>query len=104
MTSDAVVDPAVRRIADRLREHRAELDRLGVESLALFGSAARGEQGPGSDLDFVVQFRGKPTFAAYADLLLLLEEWFGCPVDLITHKSIRPEIRPQIERDSITVA
>jgi predicted nucleotidyltransferase len=35
---------------------------------------------------------------------LLLEELFGCPVDLITHKSIRPEIRPQIERDSIAVA
>ena len=43
-------------IPTRLREHRADLERLGVKSLALFGSAARGESEPDSDVDLLIEF------------------------------------------------
>ena len=39
-----------------LTEHRAELEELGVKSLSLFGSAARGETTSGSDVDLLVEF------------------------------------------------
>ena len=42
-----------------IREHRAELDALGVRSLAIFGSVARGEAGPDSDYDFLVVVKRK---------------------------------------------
>jgi predicted nucleotidyltransferase len=40
-----------------LREHRSDLERLGVKSLALFGSAARGEAREDSDVDLLVEFQ-----------------------------------------------
>ena len=41
-----------------LREHRAELDAMGVRSLSIFGSVARDEAGPESDVDLLVEFDG----------------------------------------------
>jgi predicted nucleotidyltransferase len=43
-------------VSARLREHRATLEKLGVKSLASFGSLARGEVGPESDADLLVEF------------------------------------------------
>ena len=46
-------------ILDAIECHRREITRFGVRRLALFGSSARGEQTPDSDLDFVVEFQTK---------------------------------------------
>ena len=43
-------------VSARLREHHSILEKLGVKSLALFGSLARGEVGPESDVDLLVEF------------------------------------------------
>ena len=91
-------------VRNLLSANRAELERLGVETLALFGSAARGEERPDSDLDFVVRFTGTATFARYMDLRFLLEELLGHPVDLVTWKGVRPEIRESVEREAVRVA
>ena len=45
-----------REVIDKLAPHMAELRQMGVSSLALFGSAARGESGVGSDLDLLIAF------------------------------------------------
>ena len=87
-----------------LTGRKAELDRLGVASLAVFGSVARDEAGPESDIDILVEFRGAATLAGFVDLKSLLETTFGRRVDLVTQKSLRKRLRPAIEKDAVRVA
>jgi len=83
-----------------LAENRERILGLGVRTLALFGSAARGEATDGSDLDFVVEFDRK-TFSNYMGLKELLEEVFGCPVDLVIRSAIKPRLREPILSDAV---
>lgn len=78
--------------------------RFGVKTLALFGSAARDEMRDTSDIDLLVQFAGPATLDSYMDLKFYLEEVLGRPVDLVTDKGLRQEIRPAVEREAIRVA
>ena len=73
---------------------------FGVRSLSLFGSSARGEDTPESDLDFVVEFQTK-SFDSYMDLKLFLEELFERPVDLVLVDGIKPGLRTAILREAI---
>ena len=75
-----------------------------MASLEIFGSAARGEFGPGSDVDLLVRFHGPATFDRYMDTKLLLEDALGCRVDLVTEAAVREELRSQVERDLLRVA
>lgn len=85
-----------------LAEHREELhDRFGVNSLALFGSAVRNEATPGSDIDILVRFDGPATSSRYFGVQFYLEDLLGKPVDLVTDKALRPELRPFIEQEAI---
>ena len=93
-----------REIQESLREQQAELKRLGVQRLALFGSAAREEATDDSDLDFLVEFTGPATFNCYMDLKFLLEDLFGRRVDLVTRQALRAELRPTVEKEAINVA
>ncbi|HEB77009.1 MAG TPA: DNA polymerase subunit beta, partial [Methylothermaceae bacterium] len=77
--------------------------RFGVKSLALFGSTARDTAGPDSDLDILVVFDGPATTSRYFGLQFYLEDLFGVPVNLITDKALRPELKPFVERDAIYV-
>ena len=78
--------------------------RYGVKRLALFGSAARDELGASSDVDVLVEFDGPATFNAYMDLKFYLEDLLGRPVDLVTNKALREELRPYVEKEMIRVA
>ena len=91
-------------IRHAVTERKAELDRLGVASLAVFGSVARDEAGPESDIDILVEFRGAATLARFMDLKSLLETTFGRRVDLVTKKALRERLRPVIEKDAVRVA
>ena len=88
-----------------LQEHKDELQRrFGVKFLALFGSVARGEAGPESDVDFLVEFEGAASFDRYMDLKFFLEDLLGRPVDLVTRKALKPRLRPYVEKEAIRVA
>jgi uncharacterized protein len=78
--------------------------RFGVRQLRLFGSTARDEAREDSDVDILVEFEGPATFRGYFDLLHYLEEQFGKPVDLVTEKGLRKEVRAYVEKDAIRVA
>lgn len=92
-------------VLNLLREHADELRaRFGVSSIALFGSHARDEAGPDSDVDLLVDFEGEVTFGGYMGLIDYLEELFGVGVDLVTVGSLKPRVRPYVERDLIHVA
>lgn len=87
-----------------LEEHRDEWERFGVRSLMLFGSAARGEMHPGSDVDILVEFEGPGTFDRYMDLKFTLEALLGRPVDLVTPRALKPRMRPYVEKEAIRVS
>lgn len=78
-------------------------ERFGVTRLALFGSTARGEARPDSDVDVVVGFDGPATSARYFGVQFYLEDALGCAVDLVTEKAMRPELKPFIEREAVNV-
>lgn len=87
-----------------LRDHKAILrQRFGAADLALFGSTARGEAAADSDMDILVRFDGPATSARYFGLQFYLEDLTGIPIDLVTDKALRPELRPYVEREAIRV-
>jgi predicted nucleotidyltransferase len=87
-----------------LSQHRAHLvSQFGVTGLALFGSTARDSATEHSDVDVLVSFDGPATSARYFGVQFYLEDLFGCPVDLITDKALRPQLRPYVERDAVHV-
>ena len=78
-------------------------NRFGVVNLALFGSLARDEAHPGSDVDVMVSFDGPSNSQRYFGVQFYLEDALGCPVDLVTEKALRPELRPFIEQEAVNV-
>jgi predicted nucleotidyltransferase len=88
-----------------LRGMKATLrHRFGVTALYAFGSVARGEAGPGSDIDLMVEFDGPATFARFMDLKALLEDTVGVPVDLVTRSAVRSQLRARVEAEARRVA
>ena len=88
-------------ILTRLKSELAS--RFGVKRLALFGSTVRNQASPDSDIDIIVEFDGPSTSKNYFGVQFLLEDEFGHPVDLVTEKAMRPELRPYIEREAVNV-
>ncbi len=77
--------------------------RYGVIQLALFGSTARNAARPGSDIDLLGFFDGPATSDRYFGVQFYLEDLLGCPIDLVTDKALRAELRPFIEREAVRV-
>jgi len=87
-----------------LTEHKPELmRRFGVTDLALFGSTIRDAAGEDSDVDILVAFDGPATSERYFGVQFYLEDLLGHPVDLVTDKALRPELRPYVEREAVHV-
>ncbi len=87
-----------------LAEHKPELiKRFGITDLALFGSTVRDEARPDSDIDVLVSFDGPATSKRYFGVQFYLEDLMGSPIDLVTDKALRPQLKPYIERELIHV-
>jgi len=87
-----------------LTEHKPILaQRFGVARLALFGSVVRDAAKEGSDVDVLVAFDGPATSARYFGVQFYLEDLLQSPVDLVTEKALRPELRPFIEKEAVHV-
>ena len=87
-----------------LAQHKAHLaSRFGVVKLALFGSTARDCATEESDVDILVGFDGPATSARYFGVQFYLEDLLGRPVDLVTDKALRTELRPFVEREALHV-
>lgn len=87
-----------------LRRHKPEIaDRFGVANLAIFGSTARDEATEDSDLDVLVSFEGKANSRRYFGLQFFLEDLLARPVDLVTDRALRAELKPYIGQDLLNV-
>ena len=83
-----------------LQKNQEQIKALGVRRLGLFGSFARGEQGPSSDVDVLVDFvPGRKGFDNFIRLVFLLEELLQRRVELVTPESLSPYIGPHILRE-----
>lgn len=92
------------RFLQQLATSKAELAlRFGVTRLALFGSVARDDERADSDVDVLVAFDGPATSSRFFGVQFFLEDLFGRPVDLVTERALRPELRTNIEREAIHV-
>jgi predicted nucleotidyltransferase len=68
----------------------------GARNVRVFGSAARGEAKPGSDLDFLVELEPGRSLLDQAALVLDLEELLGCKVDVVTEVGLYWPLRRRI--------
>ncbi len=85
---------------DACRRIIAILEPYGVRRIALFGSRARGDHHPGSDLDLLVRFERTPSLLCLGDLEERLGEALGTRVDLVTERSLSPYIRDSVLREA----
>jgi uncharacterized protein len=90
-------------IIDRLREHERALRERGVVHAALFGSRARGDDRPNSDIDIMVEIEPQANIDLfeYVGIKHYLEDLFGAGVDVSNRDYLRPQVRPRAEREAI---
>jgi uncharacterized protein len=86
-----------------LRAHQAELQRRGVRHAALFGSVARGDAGPESDIDIAIDLdeEAVPDLFAYAGMKRYIAGLFPGPVDVVDRAALRPGVRSLSAADLI---
>jgi uncharacterized protein len=81
--------------------HREQLQKMGVKSLQLFGSVARDEAGPDSDVDFLVEFNQPVGLFEFIEVRLYLGDILGCSVDMGTQDTLREHLREPVLKDLI---
>lgn len=89
----------------RLKRHAEPVRALGATSLYLFGSVARGDAQPGSDLDLFIDYDRDSRFNAF-DLVGIkqyLERALGVDVDVTTRDGLHPMLRSDIEKSAVRV-
>lgn len=95
---------SVEEIIAILRDHKEELARkFGVKELAIFGSYARGEPTPESDLDLLVEFTEPPGLFRFLELERYLSELLEERVELVSRQALKPHIGQRILRETIAV-
>jgi uncharacterized protein len=92
---------------DILRQKREDIRRIaakhGVSRIRVFGSVARGQAKPDSDLDLLIDVG--PTTSSWfpAGLILDLENLLGCRVEVVTEKGLNPQLREQVLREAMPI-
>jgi predicted nucleotidyltransferase len=88
-------------VLDTLNAHRDRLSEFAVKALFLFGSVARDEATPESDVDVLVAFDRPVRLFTLLGLKAYLEELLGCSVDVGTPSSLRPHLREAVLKEAI---
>jgi uncharacterized protein len=86
-----------------LRAHQAELRRRGVRHAALFGSIARAESKRTSDIDILIELDPQALVGLfeYVAITQYLADLFPVCVDIANRSSLKPLVRPSVERDAL---
>jgi predicted nucleotidyltransferase len=96
--------PTRESVVAELKKHQDEIRNFGVRSLALFGSVARNEATPESDIDLLVTFKDSVTSDGFFGVKFFLEDLLGRRIDLVTDSALREPLRTTIERELVNVA
>ena len=88
-----------------LKEKRGEIlqvaARYGAQNVRVFGSVARGDADPDSDVDFLVEFRPGCTLLGHSALIRELESLLRRKVDVVSDRGLRQRIRDRILREAV---
>ena len=79
------------------------LKRRGARKIAIFGSYARGEEAPDSDVDVIVEFSGRKSLLDIVGIEQELSDELGNKVDLLTEKSISPYLIDRIRNEMVVI-
>src|SRR5260370_30618437 len=90
-------------IIEKLKEREADLRAQGVAHAALFGSVARGDDDPDSDIDILVDLDPAivVTIFDYAGVKDFIADMFDRPVDVVSRESLKPRLPPKATADAI---
>jgi uncharacterized protein len=75
----------------------------GARNVRVFGSLARGDGGPGSDVDLLVDFEAGRSLFDLASLSMDLEKTLGCKVDVVSSRGLRHRLKDEVMRDAIAL-
>ncbi|MPY92731.1 MAG: nucleotidyltransferase [Acidimicrobiia bacterium] len=89
---------ALRQVSDQLTEAAA---RRGATNLRVFGSVARGEATPSSDLDLLVDLEPGRSLVDLGGLLMDLSDLLGVEVDLVTEAGLKPRVRDRVLAEAV---
>jgi predicted nucleotidyltransferase len=95
--------PDLATVLGRLRARADELRQRGVTALWVFGSVARGEARPGSDVDLLAELDPytRLSLVGFASLRAVLSDILGVPADLVERGTLRPAARQAAEREAV---
>ena len=91
------------KVLEIIQLHQAQLQELGVKSLGLFGSVAREQAKPDSDVDFLVEFSKPIGFFDFFRVQHYLEDILGCNVDLGTFDALKEHLRKPVSQELVRV-
>lgn len=88
-----------------LKDKRAQILAIaaqhGAHNVRIFGSVARGEARADSDIDFLVDLEKGRSLLDLGGLLMDLQDFLGCRVDVATEKGLRQRIRERILQEAV---
>ena len=87
-----------------IAQHQGDLARFKVKSLAIFGSVARDEARPDSDIDLLVEFSVPVGIFEFIDLKEYLESILKVRVDLATEPALKKQLKAQILKEAVRAA
>jgi predicted nucleotidyltransferase len=105
LDEEAREPPALGAVLRKLRDAEAALRQEGVSGIWVFGSVARGEARPDSDVDLALEFDPdrRPTLFTLGRLHELVEALLGTKVDLGLRRDLRPHVAKAFEHDAVRV-
>ena len=92
-----------RQIIETLRQHEDELHRQGVAHIALFGSAARGDARPDSDIDILIDLDPDARLSVfdYVGLKDYIAGLFEADVDVVNREGLKPYLKPAVLAETV---
>lgn len=75
----------------------------GAHDVRVFGSVARGDAGPQSDVDFLVRFQDGRSLLDHGGLLMDLQDLLSCEVDVVSEGGMRPRFRDRVMKEAIAL-
>lgn len=88
-----------------LRKKKRDIEHIaqkhGAYNIRIFGSVARGEAHPGSDLDLLIDMEPDRSLLDHVALIQDFEAYLGCRVDVVTERSLKERLKKRILTDSI---
>jgi len=92
-------------IRERVNQKRVQIlqvaGRFGARNVRVIGSVARGEAGPESDLDLLVDLEEGRSLLDHAALMIELEKLLGCKVDVAIEQGLRPRLRDRVLGEAV---